>query len=79
MKKEIITRNEYLQLVGLVTIADQHYRQQREIERAMLEITGAEEDGHITDLLYSDEGIPGLDQALKWLNIAVEQAEVPDA
>jgi hypothetical protein len=74
-----ITRAQYLQLVGLLTLAQRHYVTLREIERAACEITGEEfnEGGHTGDEIYTD-GPPDADDLLRRLGIAVREEGVTE-
>ncbi|MBW3624083.1 MAG: hypothetical protein KY468_11805 [Armatimonadetes bacterium] len=75
-----ISRNEYLQLVGLQTLAANHNRQLREIEKAAYAITGEgdlSEDylgGHTSDAMYDTDNI-SVDDLLRRLEITVEETE----
>jgi hypothetical protein len=53
--KPTITRNEYLQLVGLLTVAKRHTAMLREIIPAVREIIGEQDDrGHSEDAVWGD-------------------------
>jgi len=68
MKTEI-KKTEYLQLVGLLSLAEMHNGKLRDILKAVLEITGESEDhGHGGDSVYSDFSA---DDLIKKLNIIV--------
>lgn len=61
MAKTSITRNEYLQLEGLVALARRHYKVVNQCEAAINELLGAEEDDlGVGDVVYGDREI-------KWL------------
>jgi hypothetical protein len=69
MKIEI-TRNEYLQLVGLKTIAMMYYRRMKDVEEAVIAITGEEDKhGHACDFVW-DENIT-VDALLEKMEITV--------
>lgn len=65
-----ITRSQYLQLVGLLTLAARHNRDLRAIEKAALEITKEDELGHTGDAVYGDSHTA--DSLLERLSITVE-------
>lgn len=55
--KKTISRSEYLQTVGLLTIASEHLKAMKDIEQALAEVLGAEGDeteyyGHVSDAIY---------------------------
>ena len=56
--KNTITKNEKLALIGLLTVGENLNQQLREVEKAMLKITGEEIElgmGHCSDALYGME------------------------
>jgi len=70
-----ITRSQYLQLLGLKTLADKHRAAMNDILNAMLDITderdreGKRDDmGHTCDVVWSDED---LDKKLGYMGIEV--------
>lgn len=65
-----ITRNQYLQLVGLITLGKHHRTLLESIEKAAREITGESEEGgsHSDDMIWADRGI---DDGLRILEIEV--------
>lgn len=76
-----ITRAQYLQLLGLVTLGERLVKQTDEIRSAMAEIVDERDEdgsidasGHISDVIW---GGRGLDQALHILKITV--ADSPPA
>ena len=70
--KTKITKNERLQLIGLLTLAAFHMKAVEDIEKAALEITGEEDDcGHTVDALF-DPSRRDADQLLERLNIKVK-------
>lgn len=56
MTKTTITRNEFLQLEGILALAKRLQDQAAELKAAACELTGedAEEWGHTSDAVYSD-------------------------
>ena len=57
-KKTTITKSEYLQLVGLMTLGRQHSKMLSEIEAAMDSIVGAGPDEtNAGDVVYGDRDI----------------------
>lgn len=77
--KKTITRDDYLRLVGLLTLARDHNRVLRDIEHSVAGLVGAEDDssggssyyGHASDAVYSDYTA---DEMLGRLEITVEEA-----
>ena len=68
-----ITQHQYLQLVGLLTLAKQYNGALEQIKHAALEITGETEDwGHTSDAVY---GMRSIDDLLKFLEITVEESD----
>ncbi len=52
--KPTITQMEYLQLIGLLTLAAQHVEAQKQLEKAVAELIGQEGDrGHAQDAVWS--------------------------
>ena len=70
-----ITRQQHLQLVGLLALATRRYnRELEEIKCAAMEITGeTDEWGHTSDAVY---GMRSLSDLLKFLEITVEETDV---
>lgn len=68
-----ITKSQKLQLLGLVTLAVEHYKIIDQARDAMSDILG-EEDTHVHDMLYEDvANVPReLNKALKNMGIKVE-------
>ncbi len=66
--KDEITHSEYLQLVGLVTLAKQHNQMLESILKAAMSITGHTDYSQVDDVIYS---ATELDDALKYMEIAV--------
>ncbi len=66
-----ITKNQYLQLVGLMTLGRKHNEMCREIEKAACEITGEDVAGHTVDMMYGDRE---LDEGLKLLGVQVAES-----
>lgn len=68
-QKTKITRSEYLQLVGLLTLAKENNKRQADIIAAVIAITGETDDmGHGNDAVYSDYSA---DELLGKLKISV--------
>jgi len=76
MKKNTITRAEYLQLLGLTIIANRACAEIKRLIEAAQAIVGedSKEYGHIDDLMWSDQFT--VDEILRKLEIKVE-AEKP--
>jgi hypothetical protein len=74
MSVKTITREQYLQLLGLRTLATRHYASIKEIEEAARAITGDDDCGHTDDIL---SGFRGLDEGLLLLDISVVDASTP--
>lgn len=69
MKTEI-TKTEYWQIIGSLTVAAQHNEALREIEKALINITGEESEfGHSSDAIYCDYTA---DELIKKLNIKIK-------
>lgn len=65
-----ITKRQYLQLSGLLTLAERYNRELEDIKHAAMEITGdTDECGHTSDAVYGQRTIVEL---LKLLDITVE-------
>jgi hypothetical protein len=75
MKTEI-TKEEYLQLVGLLTLARQHKKMVDEIEEAMKQVIGEEADyGHCGDAIWENDGTYTANDLLKKLKIKVNASK----
>jgi len=75
--KTTITVGERLQLIGLLALADRHYRILEEVREAITELVGGtpeDGEGHISDAIY-DGGRRDADQLLKRLGITVGKAK----
>jgi hypothetical protein len=72
-EKTSITHKEYLQLVGLRTLAEQHQHYLRDIAAAIREIVGELDEhlGHSGDCAWGEVEV---DQLLSNLDITVERA-----
>ena len=70
-EKTTITKNEYLQVGGLSTVARYHRRLVQGAEKSLAELLGVEWGGHIGDAILSDD-IYTADLLLEQLGIAVE-------
>lgn len=74
--KKLISKNEYLQLVGLVSVASKHYRAIHDCEEVIKEILDYESKwdsgvGHFSDEIFSDN--PSVDNALKNMGVKVSK------
>lgn len=59
--KKTITKAEHLQLIGLLTIAEQHYKMVEEARQAINTVLGTDDEhGDVSDVIYGD-------RPLKWL------------
>jgi hypothetical protein len=68
--KKSITKNEYWQLVGLQTLANNYMAKVDDLENVAKEIVGELEDtGYITDMIGGDRDI---DEILKILGITID-------
>jgi hypothetical protein len=68
--KASITRTEYLQLLGLLTVAKRHTAMLRELIPAVREILGQQEDrGHADDAVWGDYSI---EELLEKMEVTVE-------
>jgi hypothetical protein len=74
-----ITTAQYLQLIGLMAVAERHNVQLKEIEKAVEEIVlspDADHDhvehvrGHVSDLTYGSRGV---DEFLRILEVTVQK------
>jgi hypothetical protein len=76
--KETISRAEYLQLLGLSLMANQHAKKMEEIRDSIYELLGTSESddqhGHVSDLLWAGDRNVSVNWLLKGLNITVEPA-----
>ena len=80
--KTTISYDDYLRLVGLLTLARDHNRTLNDIRRSALAITGEYDDndatgeyyGHTGDAVYDDNG-GRADELLRKLGIAVNPAQ----
>jgi hypothetical protein len=69
-----ITKQQYLQLAGLLTLAERYNGELEEIKHAAMEITGdADEYGHTSDAVFGERAIVDL---LRLLKITVEETDV---
>lgn len=78
MAKDKISRAEYLQLIGLDTLAKQYDRKMHDLRDAMCEVIDASEQqrDYLSDLIWGGSNAT-VDEALKALKISV--AEEADA
>lgn len=63
-----ITHNQYLQLVGLMTVCEKYNAMCTATLKAAAEIIGEDEHGHTSDILF---GSRPLDEGLKLMGIDV--------
>jgi hypothetical protein len=54
VKKERLTKQEYLQLIGLLVLGKKHMDTLQDIIKAIGEVTGDGPDGHCADAVYSN-------------------------
>ena len=67
--KTSITKNEYLQLVGLQTLSESYLEKLDDLEKTAYEITGElDKYSYTTDMIFNDRDI---DDVLKQLGIEV--------
>lgn len=81
-KKEAITQSEYLQLLGLGVIAQQHYKRIMEARDAMLSVLGMTEEeddkgGWIGETVWNGE--PDIDHMLKMMEVKVGESANADS
>lgn len=78
-EKTEISRDEYLQLWGLLALAKHHEEALTEIERAACAITGEEiQMGHTSDHVYGASGDWSADRLLEVLGITVAATPTPE-
>lgn len=71
--KATITRDEYLQLTGLLVLAERHYTRLQEIQRAASDLIGESfADASVGDAIYGDENFSA-DDILRKCGITVEE------
>lgn len=71
--RQVISYDEYLRLVGLLTLATDHYEAMLDIQRSALKITGESEPiGYTADAVWNAETA---EQLLEKLGIAVAPKE----
>jgi hypothetical protein len=76
-QKVTVTAHERLQVIGLLVLAERHNKALRDIEAAVMSITGeTEQGGHSTDAVYSDYDA---DDLFGRLGITVEAPLAADA
>lgn len=64
--RKVISKEQYAALVGLITLAQKHYRKIKMIEEAAQEITGEKDQfGHTADLVWEGAGDNSDDAATK--------------
>ena len=70
-KKTTITKNEYLQLVGLQALANSYLKKIDDLESLAYELTGELDSfGFTTDMICNDRGI---DEVLEQLDITIKE------
>jgi hypothetical protein len=67
-ERECISREDYYQLIGLLTLATEYNQRLLAIERAACEITKDEDMGHTSDAVFQGYAV---DKLLKLLGIEV--------
>lgn len=73
MTQRTISRSEYFQLIGLLTLAKKHNETLKDIERAALAITKEVDDlGHTADAVYGNRSP---DELLALLDITVRDSD----
>ena len=77
MSKPTITRNEYLQVLGLLQLSLYHYNMLVDITKAVAVITGEENDGfdyygHVSDTVWSGNQVSA-DEMLHIMEIKVSE------
>lgn len=68
--KTTITKHEYYELLGLLTLAQKYMSAVKDIENAACDITGDMELGHVSDYIYGSDS--DVDALLGKLGIAVK-------
>jgi len=77
--KNKLSREEYFTLIGLMTIAKDHYDKLRDIERSVAQFLGITEDGtdyygHVSDAIWSgDVGLCTVHSLMKNLKLRLEE------
>ena len=66
-QKQTVSQNEYLQMIGLKTLANGFLAKLDDIQTALEEITEEEEWGHTADTVWTKEAT--IDELLNSLNI----------
>ena len=67
IRRKQINKNEYLQAVGLITLAKKHNESLRQIEDALCGILDAEKGGHCSDCVFGE--LYQIDTLLEYLDI----------
>lgn len=80
MTSKTITRSQYLQLLGLKTLAEQHNRKLEDIIQAVADIVDGrgekgDIDGNVDDMVYSS--VIGVDDLLQKLEISIADEPLP--
>lgn len=73
--EKLISRNTYLQILGLAAIMKLRYQECRVFEAELLRLIGMEDQGNITDLLYGEEAFDEAEivKALRRDGYAIEE------
>lgn len=69
--KTTITKNEHLQLIGLLTLAERHNQRLTDIQEAVNELFGTKDDDHVNEAVWGDQEFQP-EQLLERLKIQVE-------
>lgn len=75
-KQSEISQEKYLQLIGLLTLAQHHMRSLEEIEKSAGQLIGMKKErfndfGHLTDAIYTSSDGFDIDEVLARMNIIV--------
>jgi hypothetical protein len=77
-EQRFISRDIYLQALGLFTIANDRYVKGRECENMMNGLLGLEDSSHLSDILFDQNtGPTEFDRALKLSGLTVEELPTP--
>lgn len=79
MTKKAITHQQYLQALGLFTLATTHYRKMRECEFALIDLLGYEDREYgdkVSDAIYNNEDFDKA-LALDQITVASKQTKTP--
>lgn len=74
-EKRKISRDIYLQALGLFILGNEHYTKGREIENLANKLLGLEDGSHVSDRLFDNNAsVSDFDEALRRSDIEVESA-----